>query len=229
MYPFHLLGGRILLDSLIKLLCSSKELINSTINLASSDEKFDLGKDIFLNAGNCSACHSLKDANAVGNIGPNLNEIKPDIIIVLGDRYEIMSAAIAASFHQIPIAHIGGGDTTLGAFDEWIRHSITKMSWFHFVSNPLSKKRITNLANNAKYLFPELSEHYDEWLGFRPSLPDFLPVIGPSKNYKNLFYAFGHHHLGWTLGAITGKIITGMLAEENTNLNLTPYSSLRFS
>ena len=100
---------------------------------------------------------------------------------------------------------------------------------FGGIENPLSKRRILNLVNNAKYLFPELSEHHDEWLGFRPSLPDFLPVIGPSKNYKNLFYAFGHHHLGWTLGAITGKIIAGMIAEEKTNLNLTPYSSLRFS
>jgi len=100
---------------------------------------------------------------------------------------------------------------------------------FGGLDNPLSKKRILNLVNNAKYLFPELSEHQDEWLGFRPSLPDFLPVIGPSKNYKNLFYAFGHHHLGWTLGAITGKIIAEMLTEENSNLDLTPYSSLRFS
>ena len=100
---------------------------------------------------------------------------------------------------------------------------------FGGLDNPLSKKRILNLVNNAKYLFPELSEHHDEWLGFRPSLPDFLPVIGPSKNYKNLFYAFGHHHLGWTLGAITGKIIAAMLAGENTNLDLAPYSSLRFS
>jgi len=100
---------------------------------------------------------------------------------------------------------------------------------FGGLDNPLSKKRILNLVNNAKYLFPELSEHQDEWLGFRPSLPDSLPVIGPSKNYKNLFYAFGHHHLGWTLGAITGKIVAGMIAEENTNLNLTPYSSARFS
>ena len=99
---------------------------------------------------------------------------------------------------------------------------------FGGLNNPLSKKRIFNLINNAKYLFPELTEHYDEWLGFRPSLPDFLPVIGPSKNYKNLFYAFGHHHLGWTLGAITGKIIAGMIAGENTNLDLAPYSSLRF-
>ena len=100
---------------------------------------------------------------------------------------------------------------------------------FGGLKNPLSKKRINNLVNNAKYLFPELSEHYDEWLGFRPTLPDFLPVLGPSKKYKNLFYSFGHHHLGWTLGAISGKIIAGMIAGENTNLDLAPYSSLRFS
>jgi len=100
---------------------------------------------------------------------------------------------------------------------------------FGGLNNPPTKKRILNLVNNAKYLFPELKDHHDEWLGFRPTLPDFLPVIGPSKNYKNLFYSFGHHHLGWTLGAISGKIISGMIAGENTNLDLSPYNSLRFS
>jgi len=100
---------------------------------------------------------------------------------------------------------------------------------FGGLNNPPSKRRIMNLANSAKYLFPELGKHEDEWLGFRPTLPDFLPVIGPSKNHKNLFYSFGHHHLGWTLGAISGKIVSGMIAGENTNLNLSPYSSLRFS
>ena len=100
---------------------------------------------------------------------------------------------------------------------------------FGGLDNPPSKKRINNLVNNAKYLFPELGTHCDEWLGFRPTLPDFLPVIGPSKNYKNLFYSFGHHHLGWTLGAISGKILAGMIVKENTNLDLSPYSSLRFS
>ena len=100
---------------------------------------------------------------------------------------------------------------------------------FGGLDNPPSKKRILNLVNNARYLFPELSEHYDEWLGFRPTLPDFLPVIGPSKNYKNVFYCFGHHHLGWTLGAISGKIVSKMISNENTNLNLEPYSSKRFS
>ena len=100
---------------------------------------------------------------------------------------------------------------------------------FGGLSNPISKKRIVNLVNNAKYLFPELTEHYDEWLGFSPTLPDCLPVMGPSKNYKNLYYSFGHHHLGWTLGAISGKIMARMIAGENTNLDLSVYSSLRFS
>ena len=100
---------------------------------------------------------------------------------------------------------------------------------FGGLDNPLSKSRVKNLINNAKYMMGDLPEHEDEWLGFRPTLPDYLPVIGPSKKYKNVFYCFGHHHLGWTLGPISGKIVSGMIAEENTNLDLKPYSSLRFN
>ena len=101
---------------------------------------------------------------------------------------------------------------------------------FGGLDNPISKSRIKNLIDNAKYLLDGLPDHHeDEWLGFRPTLPDYLPVIGPSKNYKNVFYSFGHHHLGWTLGAISGKIISKMILNENTNLDLKPYSSLRFS
>ena len=69
---------------------------------------------------------------------------------------------------------------------------------FGGLDNPLSKSRIKNLINNAKYMFGDLPDHEDEWLGFRPTLPDFLPVMGPSKNNKNVFYCFGHHQLGWT-------------------------------
>ena len=100
---------------------------------------------------------------------------------------------------------------------------------FGGLNNSLSKSRIKNLILNAKDMLDGLPEHKDEWLGYRPTLPDYLPVIGPSKNYKNVFYSFGHHHLGWTLGAISGKIISILIANENTNLNLKPYSSLRFS
>ena len=97
------------------------------------------------------------------------------------------------------------------------------------LKNPPSKKRIDYIVRCAKELLPELDKHDDEWLGFRPTLPDFLPVIGPSQKNKNIVYAFGHHHLGWTLGAITGKVVSGIVAEENTNLDLTPYNSSRFN
>ena len=100
---------------------------------------------------------------------------------------------------------------------------------FGGLNNPPSKSRIKNLIDNAKFMLGDLPHHEDEWLGFRPTLPDFLPVMGPSKNHKNVFYCFGHHHLGWTLGPISGKIVSGMIAQENTNLNLEPYSSIRFN
>ena len=96
------------------------------------------------------------------------------------------------------------------------------------LKNPISKKRIDYIVRCAKELLPQLKDHQDEWLGFRPTLPDFLPVMGPSKNNKNIVYAFGHQHLGWTLGAITGKVISGVLTNEKTNLDLSAYSSSRF-
>ena len=97
------------------------------------------------------------------------------------------------------------------------------------LKNPPSIKRIKYVINCARELLPQLKEHQDEWLGFRPTLPDFLPILGPSLKNKNIVYAFGHHHLGWTLGAITGKIVSGIVAEEKTNLDLSPYSSSRFN
>ncbi len=97
------------------------------------------------------------------------------------------------------------------------------------LKNPISKKRVDYVIKCAKELLPQLNKHDDEWLGFRPTLPDFLPILGPSLNNKNIIYAFGHHHLGWTLGAITGKIVSRIVTGEKTNLDLEPYSSARFN
>ena len=97
------------------------------------------------------------------------------------------------------------------------------------LKNPPTKKRVQYIINCAKELLPQLGNHEDEWLGYRPTLPDFLPILGPSLKNKNIIYAFGHQHLGWTLGAITGKIISGVVAGEKTNLDLAPYSSKRFN
>jgi len=80
-------------------------------------------------------------------------ELKPDLLIVLGDRYEIFSATIAAMVSRIPIAHIAGGETTEGAIDEAIRHSITKMSHIHFVSTEDYKNRVIQLGENPNTVF----------------------------------------------------------------------------
>ena len=77
-------------------------------------------------------------------------KLKPDIVLVLGDRYEIFSAVISAYFDRIPIAHISGGEVTQGAFDDGIRHSITKLSSIHFVTNKIYANRVHQLGENKK-------------------------------------------------------------------------------
>ncbi len=76
-----------------------------------------------------------------------------DAVVLLGDRYETLAFAIAAGNASIPIIHLCGGDTTEGAIDEWIRHSITKMSYLHFPTNEESKKRIIQMGENPDRVF----------------------------------------------------------------------------
>lgn len=82
--------------------------------------------------------------------GQYLFEKSFDAVILLGDRYEILSVAIAAAMHNIPIIHLHGGEITLGNYDEFIRHSITKMSKLHLVSTEEYKKRVIQLGENPK-------------------------------------------------------------------------------
>lgn len=81
------------------------------------------------------------------------SRLQPDLLVILGDRYEIFAAAQAAMVARIPIAHIAGGDVTEGAFDEAIRHSITKMSQLHFVTNSKSMQRVKQLGENPAHIF----------------------------------------------------------------------------
>lgn len=80
-------------------------------------------------------------------------ELKPDIIVVLGDRYEIFSAVSAAMIARIPVAHLHGGEITEGAFDESIRHCITKMSHLHFTATEEYKNRVIQLGEHPKRVF----------------------------------------------------------------------------
>ena len=80
-------------------------------------------------------------------------ELQPDLVVLLGDRYEIFSAASAAMIARIPIAHLHGGETTEGAFDEAIRHSITKMAYWHFTAAEPYRQRVIQLGESPDRVF----------------------------------------------------------------------------
>jgi GDP/UDP-N,N'-diacetylbacillosamine 2-epimerase (hydrolysing) len=79
--------------------------------------------------------------------------LRPDVIVILGDRFEIFAAAAAALVARIPVAHLHGGETTIGAFDESFRHSITKMSHLHLVATEQYRNRVIQLGENPKHVF----------------------------------------------------------------------------
>ena len=92
-------------------------------------------------------------ALAVSGFADALAELTPDLVVVLGDRTEILGAVIATAMANIPIAHLHGGETTEGAYDEAIRHSITKFSHLHFTSTEAYRKRVIQLGEQPEKVF----------------------------------------------------------------------------
>ena len=92
-------------------------------------------------------------ALAVSGFADALESLQPDLVVVLGDRTEILGAVIAAAMANIPIAHLHGGETTEGAYDEGIRHSITKFSHLHFTSTEAYRKRVIQLGEHPDTVF----------------------------------------------------------------------------
>jgi len=95
---------------------------------------------------------------------------------------------------------------------------------------PPDYRRIRAMAPFARKVLPGLAKQdiQREWMGFRPSTPDSLPVIGRSPKCKNVFYAFGHGHIGLTLAAITAELVAGMVAGKADPFDLSPYRIDRF-
>ena len=118
------------------------------------NDGFDIYKRIKINVSN-DKNHSISNSIGLGITKfAKLYQIDPpDMIVVLGDRYELLASVIPASIQQIPIFHIGGGDLTYGAQDDNIRHIISKLSWLHAAYNLESKKRIIQLGENPKRVF----------------------------------------------------------------------------
>ena len=88
-------------------------------------------------------------ARCLTGVSDALEALKPDIMLILGDRYEILAAAQAALIHGVPIAHIAGGDTTEGAFDESIRHALTQLAHIHLTTHETSARRVRQMGATA--------------------------------------------------------------------------------
>jgi UDP-hydrolysing UDP-N-acetyl-D-glucosamine 2-epimerase len=184
-----------------------------------------------------------------------LARLKPDIMVLAGDRYEILAAAQAALVARVPVAHIAGGDITEGAFDEAIRHSITKMSHLHFASNGQSARRIRQLGENPDHIFlvgsPGLDhlkhlimltrEELEQSLNFRLKSRNLLITFHPvtleqqstSDQFKELLIALDR--FGSEVGLIftmpnsdtDGRILKEMITTfVATHSNATAHTSL---
>ena len=118
-------------------------------------------------------------------------ELKPDMIVVLGDRYEIFSAVSMAMIAQIPIVHIAGGETTEGAFDESIRHSITKMAHLHFTTTQEYRHRVIQLGESPDKVFNVGSLGIENIKRLELlSKSDFEKAINFKLNKKNLLVTY---------------------------------------
>jgi GDP/UDP-N,N'-diacetylbacillosamine 2-epimerase (hydrolysing) len=106
-----------------------------------------------LEEGDDTAATSKTIANAVVGFAEAIKHSSPELIVILGDRTEMLGAAIACTIGNIPIAHIHGGETTEGAYDESIRHAITKMSFLHFTSAEAYRDRVIQLGEHPSRVF----------------------------------------------------------------------------
>lgn len=117
------------------------------------EDGFEVTKaiDIELSSSKLGVAKSL--GLATSSFATAFDELKPDIVVLLGDRYEILGVAQAAMILNIPIAHIHGGEVTEGAMDEAIRHSITKMAHIHFTAAEVYRKRVIQLGESPDRVF----------------------------------------------------------------------------
>ncbi len=127
-------------------------------------------------------------------------ELNPDIVVLVGDRYEILCAASAAMIAGIPIAHIHGGELTQGAFDDAIRHSITKMSHLHFVATETYRKRVIQLGEKPETVFnfgaPALDNFFE------------LKLLSKTELEKSINFKLGKKNILVTFHPVTLEKLT---------------------
>jgi UDP-hydrolysing UDP-N-acetyl-D-glucosamine 2-epimerase len=132
-------------------------------------------------------------STALGLIGMSdaLEQLRPHVVLVLGDRFEILAAAVACLMHRVPLAHIAGGDVTEGAIDDAMRHAITKMTHLHLVTNETAARRVRQMGEDPQRVRVVGSPGLDQ-LRRRPLLsrPALEEALGAPLGAVNLLVTF---------------------------------------
>lgn len=149
--------------------------------------------------------------------------LQPDLVIVLGDRYEIFSAVSAAHISRIPVAHLHGGEVTEGAFDDALRHSITKMSHLHFTSTEVYRRRVIQLGESPDRVFNVGAIGLDNIRCMKLlSKIETEASIGLKFNRRNLLCTFHPVTLGDNPSVQQIRSLLNVLGQlEDTNLIIT--------
>jgi len=181
------------------------------VDIEAAGFAIDARVDMLL-AGDSAA--AITKSVGVGIIGfaDALARLAPDVVMLLGDRFETFAAATASVLAGLPIAHLAGGDTTEGAFDEQIRHAITKMAHLHFVTHEAAADRVRQMGEDPGRVFAVGSTGLDQ-IRRTPRMPaeQVFATIGLRPRRKNLVLAFHPVTLGETSSSEALDVVLGAI------------------
>ena len=178
----------------LKLIVTGQHLVASAGDTVAQirEDGFDIAAeiDMALN-GDDPVTITKGSARILDGMAQTLADLKPDLLLVLGDRYEILCCCVAATLARIPIAHIAGGDITEGAFDDNFRHAISKMAHLHFATNPDAARRLRQMGEQAEYIHVTGSPGLDLVRTTQiPLRAEFFAAIGMTPAQKNIVVTF---------------------------------------
>jgi len=178
----------------LRLVVTGQHLQDRAAGVVSSvfSDGFEIGAEIDMHLGDDDAASIIRSsARLIDGIADALQRIRPDIVLLLGDRYETACVAVAATIARIPLAHIAGGDITEGAFDDAFRHAVSKMSHLHFVTNESSARRLRQLGEPPDRIHVVGSPGLDRIRSATiPGRERFFASVGLAEKSLNLVVTF---------------------------------------
>ena len=184
------------------------------------------------------------DGNKVRLDGPNFSVTARKVIIAAGAWAKTLAQQVG---DHIPLETERGYHIEFSCDKPLLSRPVSPIE-FGFYLTPLGKRlrtagtvelggleappnpqRLAFIEERVRWLFPQLGPAQSTWLGFRPSLPDSRPVIGPSPTNPSIIYAFGHGHIGMTLAAVTGRLVRDAVIGNDAPTELQPFSAARFA